>query len=109
MESNDASPMSEASDFALVELGEGMSHLTNSYTSSCVLGHGQDPTTTTWTIDTISMRETIGPVSIICLPTDVRPAHLLEGEYGYLDRCAFFSTRKVQMARPLGGLFLDRL
>jgi hypothetical protein len=97
----------EASDFALVELGEDIQNLPNTYTSSSL--PGLDIATTTWTVDTISTEETAGPVSVVCSPTDVRPAHLLEGEYGYLDRHAFFSTRKVQTMHPLGGLFLGVL
>jgi hypothetical protein len=100
---NHAYPLSQASDFALVEVGEHVRDFTNTYMPS---GQSYGPTRT---IDTISTEEPAGPVSIVCSPTDVRSAHLLEGDHGYLDRCAFFATKKLQTVHPLGELSSETL
>jgi hypothetical protein len=92
--------VSGTSDFALIELDQELQNLANVYTPPSGPAQVSD---STWTIDTISTDEEIGPVLIVCSMTDVRPAYLLEGDHGYMDRCGEISTLKIETAEPLGN------
>jgi hypothetical protein len=92
--------VSGTSDFALIELDQELQNLANVYTPPS----GPAPVSeSTWTIDTISTDEEVGPVLIICSMTDVRSAYLLEGDHGYMDRCGEISTLKIETVEPLGN------
>jgi hypothetical protein len=103
---NNAYPVSDASDFALIEIAEELSAMPNSYRTS---DHGRSnsdherPNLQTITkLGSPLSEKSAKQVSIIRTFSDVRRGHLLSGDHAILDKGAIFSTKKIELDCALG-------
>jgi hypothetical protein len=106
---NNAYPVSDASDFALIEIVEELSAMPNSYRTS---DHGRCNSRTSdhesHNLQTITKlgsplsEKSAKQVSIIRTFSDVRRGHLLSGDHVILDKGAIFSTKKIELDCALG-------
>jgi hypothetical protein len=106
---NNAYPVSDASDFALIEIVEELSAMPNSYRTS---DHGRCNSRTSdyesHNLQTITKlgsplsEKSAKQVSIIRTFSDVRRGHLLSGDQVILDKGAIFSTKKIELDCALG-------
>lgn len=98
-EMSNAFTVSEGSDFALIELCEEHHQLVNTYEQRMP---AESRTSHPVGIRKLASNLQSGPVSILCSPTDVRAAHLLDEDCLFLDRTTVFHTKKIQTDGPLG-------
>jgi len=98
LRTNNAYPVSNASDFALIELPKELCNLPNAYTSRWCDQESMDTITG---VRTPSVEDLEASVSILCSPTDVCRGYLLPGDHLFLDRATVFSTKKIQLNSTL--------
>ncbi|KAF2023645.1 hypothetical protein EK21DRAFT_118556 [Setomelanomma holmii] len=94
LQSNNAYAVSDASDFALIEISEVLGKLPN----SCRLSlPGLDNVETITSTKPLATIDCASVVSIVCSAADVRQGYLLDGDHVFLDRTTVFSTKNIQI------------
>ena len=91
--------VSEGNDFALIDLPRSYRYLPNVYFNIQPWYRWRTPLHIS---KVASVDSSCEAVSIVCSPTDVRSAFLLDGNHLFLDQTTAFSTKKLQTQMPLG-------
>jgi tetratricopeptide (TPR) repeat protein len=87
-----------ASDFALIKLPVDYRALPNIYD----LQKTSAGTCTITSYGKLESDEQSDAIWILCSRTDIRSGQLLPGEHAFLSRNAIYSTKKVELEKPLG-------
>jgi hypothetical protein len=101
---NNAYSVSDASDFALIEIADELSEMPNSY---LIPGHGRSNTQTIKKLGSLLSEKSEQRVSIIRAFSDVRQGHVLSGDQFIIDKGATFNTKKIELEYALGTFILS--